>query len=398
LFLKMTDRLRTQVAPITLMVASVTCCVTALIIGGESELGYDVTYPLLAVSFAGMASLGAVVVIKRVAPRIGWIMIATGLAGTVSVLGEKSTLVLTENGSASDVARRTLAVAGTAFGVMLVGLALLFLLFPNGQVASKRWRPVLWLVLLAGIPFIVAAPFIAGYVSDPATFLRNNWDYGNAGDPIPDGIVNLANGLTMVVVATVVASAVSLVLRLRTSNGVERQQVKWVVYAGGAAAFGWFLALVFPFPAALEVIPAGIGALALTTGLAISLFRFRLYDIDRVVSRTVGYAVVLGFLALVYGLGAVWLPSRLAGESPLFVAGSTLIVAALFNPVRRRVVRTVDKRFYRSRYDTQTVIDGFIERVQDETDMGRLSAELVSVITATMQPEAVGLWARDGSD
>jgi uncharacterized membrane protein YhaH (DUF805 family) len=396
--LKLTERLRIQVAPIVLMVTSVTCGGTALFIGGESELGYDVTYPLLAASFAGLASLGAVVVIKQVAPRIGWILLATGLAGTLSVLGEKATLVLTDIDSASKAAGRTLAMAATAFGLMLLGLALLFLLFPNGKLASRRWRPILWLVFLAGIPFIASAPFVAAYVSDPAAFLRSNWDYGNAGDPIPAGIVNLANGLTLAVVATVVACAVSLVLRLRTSSGVERQQVKWVVYAGVAAAFGWFLALVFPFPAALEVIPAGLGALALTTGMAISLFKFRLYDIDRVVSRTVGYAVVLGFLALVYGLGAVWLPSRFAGESPLFVAGSTLIVAALFNPVRRRVVRTVDRRFYRSRYDAQKVIDGFIERVQDETDMGRLSAELVSVIAATMQPEAVGLWARDGAD
>jgi hypothetical protein len=104
---------------------------------------------------------------------------------------------------------------------------------------------------------------------------------------------------------------------------------------------------------------------------------------------------VLGFLALIYGLGALWLPSRFAGQSPLFVAGSTLIVAALFNPVRRWVVRAVDRRFYRSRYDAEQVSDGFIERMQDETDMGRLSAELVSVVTATMQPEVVRLWARD---
>ncbi|MGC2241246.1 MAG: hypothetical protein WA726_10445, partial [Acidimicrobiia bacterium] len=325
--------------PLALMVLALGAAITSLVIGTDAELGYDITYPLLAVSFAGLASLGAVVTVKEVAPRIGWILILTGLAGTLSVLGEKSTLVLTESGASLDVAQRTLAMAATAFGLMLIGLALLLLLFPNGRLASPRWRPVLWMIPIAGVPFVASSPIVAGYVTDPALFLRSNWDYGRTGGPIPAGVATFANTLTAIVVATVLAGAVSLVLRLRTSTGVERQQVKWVVYAGVAAAIGWFFALAFPFPAAVEVVPAGLGALTLTAGLAISLFRYRLYDIDRVVSRTVGYALVVGVLGLVYAVGAVWLPSRFAGESPLYVAGSTLAVAALFNPVRRRLIR-----------------------------------------------------------
>ncbi|MGA7098364.1 MAG: hypothetical protein WB245_12445 [Acidimicrobiia bacterium] len=394
--MKRVDWLRTRALPLSLMVVALGAAITSLVIGTDAELGYDITYPLLACSFAGLATIGAVVTIKEVAPRIGWILVLTGLGGTLSVLGEKSTLVLTESGADLDVARRTLAMAATAFGVMLIGLALLFLLFPNGRLASRRWRPVLWMVPIAGIPFAASSPIVASYVSDPASFLRSNWDYANAGGQMPAGVVTFANIMTAIVVAIVLAGAVSLVLRLRTSTGVERQQVKWVVYAGVAAAIGWFFALAFPFPAAVEVVPAGLGALTLTAGLAISLFRYRLYDIDRVVSRTVGYALVVGVLGLVYAIGAVWLPSRLAGESPLYVAGSTLAVAALFNPLRRRVIRWVDRRFYRSRYDAQQIVDEFTDRLKDQMDAELLKADLVDVISETMQPAAIGMWTREG--
>ncbi|MGA7226883.1 MAG: hypothetical protein WBZ40_04490 [Acidimicrobiia bacterium] len=390
--------LRMRALPLALMVVALGAAITSLVIGTDAELGYDITYPLLAVSFAGLATLGAMVVVKEVAPRIGWILILTGLAGTLSVLGEKSTLVLTESGANLDVAQRTLAMAATAFGVMLIGLALLLLLFPNGRLASPRWRPVLWMIPIAGVPFVASSPIVAGYVTDPALFLRSNWDYGRTGGPIPGGVATFANTLTAIVVATVLAGAVSLVLRLRTSTGVERQQVKWVVYAGVAAAIGWFFALAFPFPAAVEVVPAGLGALTLTAGLAISLFRYRLYDIDRVVSRTVGYALVVGVLGLVYAVGAVWLPSRFAGESPLYVAGSTLAVAALFNPVRRRLIRWVDRRFYRSRYDAQQIVDDFTDRLKDQIDGDMLKADLVDVITETMQPAAIGMWTREADE
>ncbi len=392
------DWLRLRALPLLLMTLSLAAATTALVIGTDAQLGYDLTYPMLAISFAGLATLGAVVIIKEVAPRIGWILAFTGLAGTLSVLGEKSTLVLIESGSGREAASRTLTMAATAFGIMLVGLAFLFLLFPNGRLASRRWRPILWAVPLVGIPFIASAPLIVSYVTDPATFLRSNWDYSNAGDPIPPGLVAFANVLTLLVAVLVVAGAVSLALRLRTSSGVERQQVKWVVYAGVAAAIGWLIALVFPFPAAVEVIPAGLGALTLTAGLGISLFRFRLYDIDRVVSRTVGYTLVVGLLGLIYTIGAVWLPSEFAGSSPLFVAGSTLAVAALFNPLRRRILQWVDRRFYRSRYDAQQVVEDFTDRMKDEIDGEILKADLVAVITETMQPAAIGMWTREDEE
>ncbi len=170
-----------------------------------------------------------------------------------------------------------------------------------------------------------------------------------------------------------------------------------MVYAGVAAAIGWLFALVFPFPAAVEVVPAGLGALTLTAGLGISLFSYRLYDIDRWSSRTVGYALVVGVLGLVYTVGAVWLPSEFAGSSPLFVAGSTLAVAALFNPLRRRIL-WVDRRFYRSRYDAQQVVEDFTDRMKDEIDGDILKADLVAVITETMQPAAIGMWTREDEE
>ncbi|MGH8947860.1 MAG: hypothetical protein ACRDXF_03290, partial [Acidimicrobiia bacterium] len=129
--------------------------------------------------------------------------------------------------------------------------------------------------------------------------------------------------------------------------------------------------------------------------VTLAILRYRLFEIDRLISRTVTYAVVAGALALVYGVGAIWLPSRIVGEqTPLFVAGSTLAVAALFNPLRRRVMRWVDRRFNRSSYDLEQITDRFAARLRDQVDADRLADDWAKVVTGTLQPSAVGVWVR----
>jgi hypothetical protein len=130
--------------------------------------------------------------------------------------------------------------------------------------------------------------------------------------------------------------------------------------------------------------------------VTLAILRYRLFDIDRLISRSVTYAVVAGALALVYGFGAVWLPSRIVGEqTPLFVAGSTLAVAGLFNPMRRRVMRSVDRRFNRSSYNLEQITDLFTARLRDQLDADRLIEDWARVVDKALQPSLLGIWVRD---
>jgi hypothetical protein len=202
--------------------------------------------------------------------------------------------------------------------------------------------------------------------------------------------------------ASFVLSGASLVRRFVHSSGAERSQIKWVALAGACVASILTLLLVV---VGLEAVDTTWGELLLVAGVvaipaavAIAVLRYRLYEIDRLVSRTVGYVVVLGVLTAVYVVGAVWLPTRLLGEqTPLFVAASTLTVAGLFGPLRRRVVVWVDRRFYRARYDADRVAEAFSSRLRDEIDMANLTTDWVGVVTTTLKPTTIGVWVNETS-
>jgi hypothetical protein len=273
-------------------------------------------------------------------------------------------------------------------------LPFLVLLFPTGRLLSPRWRPVAWaLGLVLGL-YLIARLFTPGPV----------------GSGLPDNPLGIepAQGLlqliqTMAGVAVpflVLAVLASVVLRFRRSQGEERQQLKWftfvvaadVVLIPGLGAlteqFAPVLGELLVFPASISLIPIAIG---------VAVLKYRLYDIDRVINRTLVYGlltVLLGavYLAGVFGLGQLLNP--VSGESALAVAASTLAVAALFQPARRRVQAVVDRRFNRRRYDAARTVEGFSGRLRDEIDLDTLSVELLAVVEQTMQPAAVSLWLR----
>jgi hypothetical protein len=200
-------------------------------------------------------------------------------------------------------------------------------------------------------------------------------------------------GLLLLVVGGVMA----IITRYRRSEAAVRSQIKWVLFGLGimlASFFGsWFLPDSAPdwlssllFIVLLTAIPVSV---------MVAINRYHLYDIERLISRTIGYAIVIATLALVYVAGAVWLPAQIIGEqSSAFVAGSTLVVASLLNPVRRRVISRVDQRFNRSRYDAQKVIAEFSERLKDEIDIDQITADSTAVISRTVQPESMRVWIR----
>jgi hypothetical protein len=191
-----------------------------------------------------------------------------------------------------------------------------------------------------------------------------------------------------------VGGLTAIVARYRRSEPLVRTQIKWVVYA--AILFAVVLGARLAFPNWLDTLTslAFVASLYLIAiSITAAIVRYRLFEIDRIISRTVGYALVIATLAAVYAIGAVWLPAQLLGEQPpLFVAASTLVVAVLFNPVRRRILAGADRRFYRSGYEAQRVVGEFGARLQDEVEVDHVTGSLETVVRETMRPAAIGVW------
>jgi hypothetical protein len=275
-----------------------------------------------------------------------------------------------------------------------LALALVFtpFLFPTGRLLSPRWRPAAW---LAGA---VTAVFTA------LAALRRDLELtADHVIPNPIGVAAVDNpeespvGVTllMLMILMGVIAFGSLVLRFRRSRGEERQQLKWFTYAGALlplAVLGDFL----PAPLGNLVFAAPIVFLPVAAGIAI--LRYRLYDIDRLINRTVVYGLVTALLAGVYAIVVLVLGQAfggIGGEPPSWVvAGATLAVAALFQPARRRIQQAVDRRFNRRQADAAKTVEAFSSRLRDEVDLGTLSAELLAVVDQTMQPSQASLWLR----
>ena len=283
------------------------------------------------------------------------------------------------------------------FWYPLLGLATIFppLLFPNGRPVSRRWRPLAW----AASGAIATSTVLAAL--NPRLELHEGFAVAN-----PIGVeavgnieTSLAGGVLFTVFGiSIVASVASLIVRFRRSRGEERQQLKWFTYGGA-------LLVLVPL---VDLAPGGLDSLSnhlfvvavawLPVSAGIAILRYRLYDIDVVIRRTFVYGLLTAVLAGAY-VGTVLLLqlafSPVTEGSSLAVAGSTLAVAALFRPARRRVQQVVDRRFFRRRYDAERTLAAFSARLRDEVDLDALHAELVSVVRETMQPGYVSLWLRE---
>ncbi len=284
------------------------------------------------------------------------------------------------------------AIALMGFGDVVSGIAIFVLLlpglgvflplwFPTGRRPSPGWRWVEGLAVFG----------ISGFFIGTLLLITSGVDVtADVGCDSVGGCISVAGLLALLV--SIPASLASLSFRWRRAQVVERQQLKWFIFAftifgvGAWAAFGGFQYSVV----ANVVFPVGVALVPLSLVMAIT--RYRLFEIDRIISRTVGYGLLVGLLGAVYAAGAVWLPSRLTGDSPVFVAGSTLTVAALFNPLRRRVLRSIDRRFYRFRFDAERVIEDFSARLRDQTDLTTVTADLVAVVTKTLQTSSIEVW------
>jgi hypothetical protein len=279
--------------------------------------------------------------------------------------------------------------------VPIVGtlLAVVPIRFPTGTAASPRWR------LAERFVWVQVAILTVGLAFAPTTI--QNYAVRNPVTPPPSGLFTglMWTGYILIVPAIAVG-AVAVAVRYRRARGIERKQLEWLAFGAGVAAFAFAIAFVFTVSGTDRAwnyaVPVALTCVVLATGTAV--LRYRLYDVDRLITRTVSYGVltiVLGATYVGLVLAGQALFSTFAGGSDLAVAASTLVVAGLFLPARTRVQRFVDRRFYRRRYDTRRTLESFGARLRREVDLVTLSAELRSVVDETMQPAHVSLWLRE---
>jgi len=279
-----------------------------------------------------------------------------------------------------------------------VGLAVVTLLmFPDGHLPSRRLRPALWLAVAGIVAFVVGTGFGAPTIGDsnvPNPFAVQ----GSLGEVLGA----LQEAFPLVIVAALVA-LVSVVVRFRRSRGIEREQVKWVLYAAALVGVGLVAQLpifmVMPPDAAANASNAvATSAFAcVPVAIGIAILRYRLYDIDVLIRRTLVYGATSGAIALAFFGGIVVLQAVLrpiTSGSELAVAISTLASFALFQPVRGHIQRAVDRRFYRAKYDAEHTVDAFAARLRDDVDLDSLQGELLEAVTETLQPAHASVWIR----
>ena len=350
----------------------------------------------ISVGLATFATVGALVASRLPRNPIGWIFCFMGL-GLGNLASAYSDYALARPGSlqAGEIAAWAYYWLGLSFFPLF---AFVLLLFPTGRLPSRRWRPFAWLAGGVSVVIILLVMFIPGPLPDlpsvqnPFGIRALEGFRGSLDDPY----------VAFFVVPILLVSIASLVLRFRRARGEERQQLKWLATA--AALMGAPLALsplVFWLSPRLEemlglLIFLAWAAFPISVGIAI--LKYRLYDIDRVINRTLVYGALTVLLVAVYVVTVVFLQwalrSLTGGESQLAVVASTLAVTALFNPLRRRIQGFIDRRFYRKKYDAAKTLESFSAKLRDETDLDHLNAELLAVVRETIQPGHASLWLR----
>ncbi|CAN5791521.1 hypothetical protein BH18ACT11_BH18ACT11_12230 [soil metagenome] len=361
-------------------------------------------WALLTVVTTAASPVGAVIASRRPQNPMGWIICALGLNGAVEHFASQYAIHALLANPGSSPGGEALAWLSSWFWVPGIGLLVfLLLLFPNGRLPSDRWRWFAWLSVAALTVGTISAAFVPG----PIEWLRPIQNplgiEGARGflGPVASISEKLENG------GLALVAAASLLLRLRSARGEERQQIKWFAYA--ATVVSGSLILTYTVSEAMDarwilrvgfgILVAGILGLPIAMGFAI--LKHRLYDIDLIINRTLVYGVLTVLLGLAYFGGVTAIQAifqTVTGQEKLpqlAIVVSTLLIAALFNPLRRHIQSFIDRRFYRSKYDAAKTLDAFSATLREETDLGALSSELMGVVAETIQPAHVSLWLKE---
>jgi hypothetical protein len=345
----------------------------------------------------GFSTVGAVIASRSSHENyIGWLFCAIGLSfGVIHFSAEYAIYAL--------LAQPETLIGGEAAAwilswgwILAVGfIVFLALLFPDGRLPSHRWRWFAWLSLLLIFTGALWGAFTPGSILS----------LGRINNPL--GVEGLPNvwKLTQTLMLTLIfVSAASLFVRLRRARGVERQQIKWFTYTGVVASSAALLTYTISEPTGalwlkwVGYVVMQVALIGMPISMGIAILRYRLYEIDLIINRTLVYGSLTATLVALYFVGIVVLQRfivLLTGQqSTLAVVASTLLIAALFTPFRRRIQSFIDRRFYRRKYDARKTLEDFSTRLRNETDLDALDAELVGVVRETMQPAHVSLWLR----
>jgi hypothetical protein len=381
------------------------CTLTGVLLVGAVAFsipsdGFGAYYGLFAVAVISCALVGALIASRKPANAVGWILLGSTISLALQEFAREYAAhgLLIDPGSLPLVQPMAWLLSWVYVPGLMLLLAFLPLYFPDGRLPSPRWKWVALSAVFLTVAMAVGSAILPGEVKD--TRVVNPLGI-EALRPILDSLYQAAAVAAFLIVGAAVAS---LLVRFRRSVGDERQQIKWLLYAG-AAIPAWFIInplLGAAFPALAEMEAFWLVDIVLFMGIpvaiGVAILKYRLYDIDILINRTLVYGSLSAILVALYFGGIVVLQRvfvLLTGQqSTLAVVASTLAIAALFNPLRRRVQGFVDRRFYRKKYDARKTLETFSLKLRDETDLDALTDDLVGVVRETMQPAHVSLWLR----
>jgi hypothetical protein len=361
--------------------------------GGETN---DANVVSNLVTLLTFSVVGAIIASRHPRNTIGWLFCSVGVTiGLNSFAGDYAEFWIASGFGMSGLGETAAWFSSWAWILLTyVPTSFVLLLFPDGRLPSPRWRPVAWGAALGIAGVVVGYALKAGPLED---FPQIANPYGVDGPIV--GMVRVAG--SVVAAGSLVASAISLIVRMRHAGSEQRQQIKWLAY-GGTVVVGTICVsgLINLWSVPVGIVVGNVALLGLPIFTGIAIVRHHLYDIDLLINRTLVYGSLTTMLIAVY-VGGIVLSQRvfvgLTGQAELpqlAIVASTLLIAALFAPLRRRIQGVVDRRFYRQKYDARKTLDAFNARLRDETDLGTLSDELIGVVKETMQPEHVSLWLR----
>ena len=344
-------------------------------------------------------TVGAIVASRRPENLVGWLLCLSGVGVSMSSFTSLYAIYALLARPGSLPAGEASAWIAAWILPIIIGLQVSYLLlFPTGRLPSRRWRWLAWLTGTFVLVGVILSAFSSGAYLGTLGPIRN-----------PLGIEGFTSVYEAVLYTTApllyVATAFSVFMRLRRAVDVERQQIKWFAYAAAIYAIGIILnviTLAIDAPRWFEwagVVIFTITGTTIPISIGIAILRYRLYDIDRIINRTLVYGALTATLVAVYFGGIVSLQyafrTLTGGGSQLAIVASTLAIAALFSPLRRRIQSFIDRRFYRRKYDAGETLARFGSRLRDETDLDRLGGGLVGVVRETMQPAHASLWLRE---
>jgi hypothetical protein len=371
-----------------------------LIAGLAIAIGLSTTTGVL--EAAPYALVGAFLAIRRPSNSVGWLLLVLAVAFAVSSLNVPATTAQLTSGTVSSGVLAIAVVQASSGGLLIGVLFVITLVFPTGRLPRGAWGQLARLSVVAVIVLAVFGVF--------APTISVNVAGSSSGVAMPNPLAVfpewpawtvLAAGSQITLVFTTIGVG-SMVVRLRRARGVERAQLRWLVWSMAFIVVGFIIGLVGDalFVNGLDGavwLPAIVAFALPPLAIGIAVLRYRLYEIDRLISRTIAYGLLtllLGslFVAVILALQALVAP--FTGSNELAVAGSTLLVAALFQPLRRRVQRVVDRRFNRSRYDAERTVAALATRLRDEVDLDAVRADLLATVDATLEPASASLWLR----